>query len=121
VCLGYRRFLAKNHQLRKKDKHFKGTTEHRSKLGNRDGAEVFKMVKDLKVVFEKGQGSEPVSKDASGCTLTWKKKSIFWELPYWKDLEVHHSIDVMHITKNICVNLLGFMGVFGKPKDTLEA
>jgi hypothetical protein len=51
----------------------------------------------------------------------WKKKSIFWELPYWKDLEVRHSIDVMHLTKNLCVNLLGFMGVFEKPKDTLEA
>jgi hypothetical protein len=51
----------------------------------------------------------------------WKKKLIFWELPYWKDLEVRHLIDVMHLTKNIYVNLLGFMGVFGKPKDTLEA
>ena len=27
----------------------------------------------------------------------------------------------MHLTKNICVNLLGFMGVYGKPKDSLEA
>jgi hypothetical protein len=52
--------------LRKKGKHFKGTAEHWSKPGNRDGAEVFKMVKDLKVVFEKGQGSEPVPKYASG-------------------------------------------------------
>jgi hypothetical protein len=121
VYLGYRRFLAKNHQLRKKDKYFKGTVEHRSKPGKRDGAEVFKMVKDLKVVFGKGQGSEPVPKDASGCAPMWKKKSIFWELPYWKDLEVRHSIDVMHLTKNLCVNLLGFMGMFGKPKDTLEA
>jgi hypothetical protein len=50
-----------------------------------------------------------------------EKKSIFWELPYLKDLEVRHSIDVMHLIKNLCINLLGFMGVFGKPKDTLEA
>jgi hypothetical protein len=107
--------------LKKKGKHFKGKAEHRSKPGNRDGEEVFKMVKDLKVVFGKGQGSEPVPKDASGRALMWKKKSIFWELPYWKDLEVCHSIDVMHLTKNLCVNLLGFMGVFGKPNDTLEA
>ena len=27
----------------------------------------------------------------------------------------------MHLTKNLCVNLLGFMGVYGKSKDTLEA
>jgi len=51
----------------------------------------------------------------------WKKKSIFWELPYWKVLEVCSAIDVMHLTKNLCVNLLGFMGVYGKTKDTPEA
>src|SRR4051812_7875257 len=51
----------------------------------------------------------------------WKKKSIFWELPYWVDLEVRSSIDVMHVTKNLCVNLLGFLGVYGKSKDTPEA
>ena len=29
--------------------------------------------------------------------------------------------DVMHLTKNLCVSLLGFLGVYGKAKDTLEA
>jgi hypothetical protein len=37
----------------------------------------------------------------------WKKQSIFWELPYWKDLDVHHSIDMMHVKKNVCESLLG--------------
>ena len=36
-------------------------------------------------------------------------------------LEVRNAIDVMHLTKNLCVNLLGFMGVYEKPKDSLEA
>ena len=27
----------------------------------------------------------------------------------------------MHLMKNLCVNLLGFMSVYGKPKDTLKA
>jgi hypothetical protein len=27
----------------------------------------------------------------------------------------------MHVTKNLCVNLLGFLGVYGKTKDTKEA
>jgi hypothetical protein len=27
----------------------------------------------------------------------------------------------MHVTKNVCVNLLGFLGVYGKTKDTPEA
>ena len=79
------------------------------------------MVKDVKVVFGKGEGSEHVPKDAMGHAPMFKKKSIFWELPYWKVLEVRHAIDVMHLTKNLCLNLLGFMGVYGKHKDTLEA
>jgi hypothetical protein len=49
------------------------------------------------------------------------KEVYFWELPYWEVLDVHNSIDVMHITKNLCVNLIGFLGVYGKTKDTLEA
>ncbi|KAK1685114.1 hypothetical protein QYE76_045962 [Lolium multiflorum] len=51
----------------------------------------------------------------------WKKKSIFWELEYWKVLDVRSAIDVMHVTKNICVNLLSFLGVYGKKNDTKEA
>jgi hypothetical protein len=27
----------------------------------------------------------------------------------------------MHVTKNLCVNLLGFVGVYGKTKDIPEA
>jgi hypothetical protein len=50
----------------------------------------------------------------------WKKKSIFWGYPT-SNLEVRSAIDVMHLMKNLCVNLLGFMGVYGKSKDTLEA
>jgi len=78
------------------------------------------MVKDVKVIFGKGQGSQPVPKDAAGHAPMWKK-SIFWELPYWQVIEVQNAIDVIHLTKNLCVNLLGFMGVYGKPKDSLEA
>ncbi|KAK1645532.1 hypothetical protein QYE76_063337 [Lolium multiflorum] len=51
----------------------------------------------------------------------WKKKSIFWELEYWKVLDVRSAIDVMHVTKNICMNLLSFLGVYGKTNDTKEA
>ena len=40
----------------------------------------------------------------------WKKKSIFWELPYWEVLDVHHAINVMHLTKNFCVNLIAIDG-----------
>jgi hypothetical protein len=74
------------------------------------------MVKDVQVVFGKGPGSQPVPNDANGHAPMWKK-SIFWD---WQVLEVRSVIDVMYLMKNLCVNLLGFMGVYGKAKDTLE-
>ena len=79
------------------------------------------MVKDLKMIFGKGPGGQPIPKDTDGCAPMWKKKSIFSDLPYWKDLEVRSTIDVMHVTKNLCMTLLGFLGVYGKTKDTPEA
>jgi hypothetical protein len=78
------------------------------------------MVKDVQVVFGKGPSNQPVSNEANEHAPMWKK-SIFWELPYWQVLEVCNTIDVIHLTKNLCVNVLGFMGVYGKAKDTLEA
>ena len=80
------------------------------------------MVKDIEVIFGKGPGGQSVPKDvATGHAPMWKKKYIFWELPYWKVLELRSSIDVMHVTKNLCVNLLNFLGVYGKTKDTPDA
>jgi hypothetical protein len=48
----------------------------------------------------------------------WNKQSIFWELLYWKDLDVRHSIDVMHVEKNVCESLLGtLLNKDGKTRD----
>ena len=121
VYMGHRRFLPAHHQLRKSGMHFKGAPDHRKKPAHRNGKRVFEMMKDVNVVFGKGLGSQPVPNDDNGHAPMWKKKSIFWELPYWEILEVRNAIDVMHLTKNLCVNVLGFMGVYGTSKDTLEA
>jgi len=56
------------------------------------------MVNDVKVVFGKGPGSQPVLNDANSHAPMLKNKSLFWELPYWQVLEVHSMIDVMHLT-----------------------
>ena len=45
----------------------------------------------------------------------------FLGLPYWKVLDVCHAIDAMRLTKNVCMNLIGFLGVYRKKKDILEA
>nr|ABA96763.1 transposon protein, putative, CACTA, En/Spm sub-class [Oryza sativa Japonica Group] len=120
VYMGHRRFLAANYPVRKKGKHFEHTADHRTKSKHRSGKTVFAMVKDLKVVFGKGPGSQPIESE-DGHAAMWKKNSIFWKLPYWEFLDVRHAIDVMHLTKNLCINLLGFLGVYGKSKETMEA
>ena len=86
----------------------------------RDGKRVFTMIKDVHVVFGKGRGSQPVPNDENG-HAPMQKKSILWELPYWKVLEARNAIDIMHLTKNLCMNVLGFLGTYGQGKDTLEA
>ena len=63
VYIGHRRFLPVRHPVRKKGKHFKGKADRRTKPHNQTGDDILKMVKDMKVVFGKGQGSELVPKD----------------------------------------------------------
>ena len=41
--------------------------------------------------------------------LNWTKRSIFFKLPYWKQLLLHHNLDVMHIEKNIYDNIIGII------------
>jgi hypothetical protein len=108
------------HPLRKKGKHFNGEAKTQSKPTRHTGDDVFDMVKDLKVIFGKGPGRQPVPNGADGHAPMWKKKSIFWELEYWKFLEVRSAIDVIHPTKNLYVKMLGFLGLYGKTKDTPE-
>ena len=82
MYLGHHRFLPTNHQCRKKGKHFKGEADHRKKPAMRSGDHVLAMVNDLHVIFGKGSGGLAVLNDAEGQAPMWKKKSIFWDLPY---------------------------------------
>jgi len=50
-----------------------------------------------------------------------KKKSVFFDLPYWSDLDVKHCIDIMHVEKNVCDSLIGtLLNIKGKTKDGLQ-
>ena len=43
-------------------------------------------------------------------------------MPYWEFNTLHHNLDVMHIEKNVCDNLLGtLLNLEGKSKDNLKA
>jgi hypothetical protein len=81
VYMGHHQFLPVKHPIRKRGKHFKGQADHRTKPMHRSGRKVFDMEKNIEVVLAKGPGSQPVTSE-NGMTPMWKKKSIFWELPY---------------------------------------
>ncbi|XP_057444296.1 uncharacterized protein LOC130736486 [Lotus japonicus] len=52
----------------------------------------------------------------------WTKRSIFWELSYWKTLLLPHNIDVMHTERNVFLNILyTVMDTKGKTKDTFKS
>jgi hypothetical protein len=48
---------------------------------HRSGWQIFDMLKAIEIVFGKGPGSQPIP-SGNGMAVIWKKKSIFWELPY---------------------------------------
>ena len=79
------------------------------------GEQVYWRVQQLNTVFGKTQ-----KKDKSK-TCIWKKKSIFFDLPYWSDLDIRHCIDVMHVEKNVCDSVIGMLlNIQGKTKDGLN-
>ncbi|WMV32370.1 hypothetical protein MTR67_025755 [Solanum verrucosum] len=119
--MGHWRYLPLSHKWRKETKTFDGNKEERVAPKICSGIEILDKMQDLegiqlskdpkkrkKISHEKGQDN-------------WNKKSIFFELPYWKSLLLRHNLDVMHIEKNICDNIMGtIMNVKGKTKDTIK-
>nr|MCH9869341.1 hypothetical protein [Serratia marcescens] len=52
----------------------------------------------------------------------WTKRSIFFELPYWRTNLLRHNLDVMHIEKNIFDNIFNtVMDIKDKTKDNTKA
>jgi hypothetical protein len=93
---------------------FNGNTERRHPLPHLIGHEVYEMVKDVHVALGKRKRTDKNTEEDD----MWNKQSIFWELPYWKDLDAPPSIDVMHVEKNVCESLLGtLLNMDRKTKD----
>nr|AAT58820.1 unknown protein [Oryza sativa Japonica Group] len=111
------RWLPLRHTFRRKKKIFNGKRELQPAPKDLSGDEVHNMVKDISNEFGKKRKRSKTKEKGM-----WKKKSIFWRLPYWKDLDVRHCIDLMHVEKNVCESLVGLMlNIPGKTKDGLNA
>jgi hypothetical protein len=112
--MGHRCYIPMKHQFRNMKDQLNGKTEKRCALPHLTGHEVYEMVKDVCVILGKWKRTGKNTEEDD----MWKRQLIFWELPYWKDLDVYHSIDVMHIKKNVCESPLGTLpNMDRKPRD----
>jgi hypothetical protein len=61
-------------------------------------------------------------RDSTDEPVRWKKRSIFFTLPCWKDNLLRHNLNVMHIEKNVLDNIIGtLLDMKGKTRDNYEA
>lgn len=122
--MGHRRFLHQNHSFRRNKADFDGAEERRAKPKQLCGDDILRWLNSLDGVFSKpGKHKGINEKRKRGSDQgNWVKKSIFFELPYWHKLLIRHNLDVMHIEKNICDNILGtLLDIKGKTKDPVIA
>ncbi|XP_031108723.1 uncharacterized protein LOC116013215 [Ipomoea triloba] len=130
VYMGYRRFLDKFHSYRRLKKAFNGVQNYTDAPQPLTGNQVYERVEGINVTFgktqklksQKGKRSKSNVEIPTNEKSPWKKKSIFFDLPYWNTLDVRHSIDVMHVDRNVCDSLVGtLLDIKGKTKDGLNA
>ncbi|KAA0059821.1 transposase [Cucumis melo var. makuwa] len=118
--LGHRRFLARDHPYRRQKKSFNGKKELGTIPEPLSGEDVYLKLNDLE--FPKGKKIHKNLSMNISEKICWNRLSSFFKLPYWKDLHVRHCLDVMHIEKNVCMNILGtLLNIPGKSKDGLNA
>ena len=128
-CLmNHRRWLNAGHKFRLCRNRFDGSVETRNPPLRISGINVLQQVQNLNIVFgkepeveERGKiqwkGHHPIDGP-----LQWTKRSIFFEIPYWVNNLLHLNLDVMHIEKIVCDNVVYTLLNQGKKsKDNLKA
>ena len=120
----HRKFLLMEHPFQRNKKAFrKGKTVLKGAPPIRSGVEILELIENYsfkKVTEIDADGiNAQISKN---CHCGWKKRSIFWDLPYWKTNLIRHNLDVMHIEKNFFDNIFNtVMNVEGKRKDNAKS
>ena len=107
-------------------KYFIGSTiETGHALERQDGHYMYNMVKNIKVAYGKKKKDGKINtRDTPPIDgVPFKMMSIFFKyLPYWPDLAVRHSIDGMHIKKNVFESVIRIlMDIKAKTKDGLKS
>ncbi|XP_058774870.1 uncharacterized protein LOC131649136 isoform X2 [Vicia villosa] len=98
----HRRFLPHDHAFRRnKVAFYKNRIETREPPPRLSGEQVWKKVSGLPKVTN----TRKCIVDGRGISHNWTKRSIFWDLPYWRHNLLRHNLDVMHIEKNVFENV----------------
>nr|XP_043639273.1 uncharacterized protein LOC122610343 [Erigeron canadensis] len=120
--VGHRRFLPTSHSWRK-SLDFNGKRETRDAPKPINGDDCLRQLERMNIhQHGKHPAHAGTKRKRNNEDPNWSKKSIFFELPYWHDLLIRHNIDVMHVEKNVCENVLGtLLDIDGKTKDTNKA
>lgn len=121
---GHFRFLPVGHRLRKNNE-FVGLHESNDPPGKFSMEELMaelERVKHVRPGKQQGSRKRKRSNLDKDHVVIWSRMVSLWKLPYWKNLKLRHNLDIMHIEKNICENLIGtILNIPGKTKDTIKA
>ncbi|XP_013608049.1 PREDICTED: uncharacterized protein LOC106314771 [Brassica oleracea var. oleracea] len=145
VFMGHRKCLPPLHSFRGKKTWFDGKTEHGTKGRILMGRNVSFVLRNYKNVFgnrkqsgkkraarvdipsdnedevsESDEDEDLGDKDEEELSR-WKKRSIFFTLPYWEELPIRHNLDVMHVERNVAASLIATLLHCGNSKDGLKA
>ena len=82
VYTKHRKFVPRNHPYRRTRKTFNGRPKDEVVTRPRNGEEVYNQVENIDILFSKHQKKKTIKKNI------WKKRSVFFNLPYWCKLEV---------------------------------
>ncbi|XP_062104736.1 uncharacterized protein LOC133816064 [Humulus lupulus] len=119
--MGHRCYLKRNHSWRK-SKEDDGSTELRGPPRTFTGDDILEQLDEIPIHTPGKAPSNSSRKRKRGeKELNWCTRIVLFELPYWSKLLLHHNLDVMHIEKNVCDNIIGaLLDIEGKSKDTLK-
>ncbi|KAL5544923.1 hypothetical protein UlMin_008707 [Ulmus minor] len=85
--MGHRRFLPPSHTARKKMSWFDGDVEKGSKPRIMTGRRIYDTLENFVNEWGKSSKKRKRKEDEDEAMMMWKKRSIFFELPYWKVLK----------------------------------
>jgi hypothetical protein len=120
----HRRFLPPKHRYRQLRLQFHDMIENGEALKHRDDEFVFEIIKNIKVIFGKSVKMINMKQSEKPLKVSpFKKQSIFFQyLTYWKEFEIGHAINVMHVENSVVESTIGLLlDIPSKIKDGLSA